>query len=43
MRIADLCPTCDTSINRVGVGKAAKEVAVHSCTMGGTANASCCD
>jgi len=37
---AHACPTCDTRIKTEGNGKAAHDVAVHTCASGATA--SCC-
>ena len=36
------CGSCETGIKTVGFGKQAKNAASHSCSMGGSENASCC-
>ena len=37
------CGSCSTTVKTEGTGKAAKDVVDHSCTMGSSQMASCCN
>ena len=37
-----LCPSCDTKVVTTGIGKAAKDMLVHTCKTCGSKDAVCC-
>ncbi|HWX22116.1 MAG TPA: hypothetical protein VN578_19620 [Candidatus Binatia bacterium] len=41
--VQHLCGGCETTLTLTGNGKAAHQVAAHSCTAGGPAGMACCD
>ncbi len=40
--MAHMCSSCSTSIKTEGMGKTAKDILVHTCSMCGSADVSCC-